>query len=140
MRQRVIGAALVLGLSIVAASVWFSQKARYEPATAQPQPAEIVTPIDVEPPVQFASEYYRDVKPILDRRCLVCHACYDAPCQLKLDSPAGLQRGATQDKIYDSGRLMPAPLTRLFIDAQSTAEWRDKGFFAVLNEGPGSSA
>ena len=30
--------------------------------------------------------YRRDVKPILDQRCVVCHGCYDAPCQLKLGS------------------------------------------------------
>jgi hypothetical protein len=27
---------------------------------------------------------YRDVAPILESRCVVCHGCYDAPCQLKL--------------------------------------------------------
>ncbi len=27
--------------------------------------------------------YLADVQPILARRCVVCHACYDAPCQLK---------------------------------------------------------
>ena len=28
-------------------------------------------------------DYYTEVKPILENRCVVCHACYDAPCQLK---------------------------------------------------------
>jgi fatty acid cis/trans isomerase CTI len=143
MRQRLIGAALVVGALVVIALVWFSQTARREQALAPPEtdaPVEKTVPVEAELPVQFASEYYRDVKPILDRRCLVCHACYDAPCQLKLDSPAGLQRGATLDKVYDSARLMPAPLTRLFIDAQTTAEWRDKAFFPVLNEGEQNAA
>ena len=27
--------------------------------------------------------FYTDVQPILERRCSVCHSCYDAPCQLK---------------------------------------------------------
>ena len=27
-------------------------------------------------------DYWRDVKPVLDSRCVVCHGCYDAPCQL----------------------------------------------------------
>jgi hypothetical protein len=31
-------------------------------------------------------------------------------------------------------RLTEAPLTRLFEDAQSTAEWRERGFHPVLNE------
>jgi len=29
-------------------------------------------------------DYWTEVKPILEKRCVVCHACYDAPCQLKL--------------------------------------------------------
>ncbi|MDB6060068.1 MAG: fatty acid cistrans isomerase [Verrucomicrobiaceae bacterium] len=82
-----------------------------------------------------SAEFYRDVKPIFDRRCLVCHGCYDAPCQLKLDSPEGIQRGATSAKVYDSSRLFESATTRLFVDAQSAAQWRDKGFFSVLNEG-----
>ena len=65
---------------------------------------------------------------------MVCHGCYDAPCQLKLDAWAGLQRGASKDKVYDGTRLLTANLTRLFEDAQTTAEWRTKGFYPVLNE------
>ena len=30
--------------------------------------------------------YLKDVKRVLDRRCVVCHSCYNAPCQLKLSS------------------------------------------------------
>lgn len=132
MRQRFIGAAIAAVL--IAAAVWlWTSKQRPEPPRidlAPPAATAAATP----PPV-FASEYYRDIKPILDRRCLVCHGCYDAPCQLKLDSPEGLQRGATQQKVYDSERLLPAPLTRLFVDAKNTAQWRDKDFYPVLNEG-----
>jgi len=28
--------------------------------------------------------YQKQIRPILERRCVVCHGCYDAPCQLKL--------------------------------------------------------
>src|SRR5262249_18422825 len=80
------------------------------------------------------AEYHHDVEPILDRRCLVCHACYDAPCQLKMESFAGLDRGATKAQVYHSSRLVEAPLTRLGIDAQTTEQWRTKGFTPVLNE------
>lgn len=31
-----------------------------------------------------AVSYRDDVRPVLERRCVVCHGCYDAPCQLKL--------------------------------------------------------
>jgi uncharacterized membrane protein len=34
--------------------------------------------------------YSRDVKPIIEQKCVACHACYDAPCQLILTSAQGL--------------------------------------------------
>jgi Fatty acid cis/trans isomerase (CTI) len=71
---------------------------------------------------------------ILEHRCVVCHGCYDAPCQLKLEAHAGLERGASKDKVYDGGRLRAANLTRLFDDALSEQGWRDKGFYPVLDE------
>ncbi len=79
-------------------------------------------------------DYWRDVKPVLDGRCVVCHACYDAPCQLKLSAFEGIDRGASKEVVYDGGRLGAAALTRLFEDARSTAEWRDMRFHPVLNE------
>ncbi|MCI0653276.1 MAG: fatty acid cis/trans isomerase, partial [Methylococcaceae bacterium] len=79
-------------------------------------------------------DYRRDVKPILDSRCVVCHACYDAPCQLQLGSYEGVTRGAHKDRVYDSARLFAAEPTRLFQDAGSNTEWRNQGFFPVLNE------
>lgn len=82
--------------------------------------------------------YTRDVKPILDAKCIACHACYDAPCQLKLTSGAGLLRGATSDPVYNGSRVKSAAPTRLFVDAHGQAEWRQKGFFAVLNDQGGS--
>jgi hypothetical protein len=78
--------------------------------------------------------YHEEVKPVLEQRCVVCHACYDAPCQLKLSSPAGIDRGASKRIVYDGERLLSAGLTRLFEDAQSTQQWRDKEFYPVLNE------
>ncbi len=29
-------------------------------------------------------DYWTEVLPDLESRCVVCHGCYDAPCQLKL--------------------------------------------------------
>ncbi|HDN69541.1 MAG TPA: hypothetical protein ENG26_03050 [Gammaproteobacteria bacterium] len=74
------------------------------------------------------------VKPVLDSRCVVCHGCVDAPCQLKLSSYEGLTRGANKTRVYNGQRLLGAPPTRLFIDAQTTTEWRTKGFHTVLAE------
>lgn len=78
--------------------------------------------------------YYKDTRPILEQRCVVCHGCYDAPCQLKLESYEGLLRGINAAKVYDGTRLIGANLTRLFEDAQTTAQWREKNFHPVLNE------
>ncbi len=80
--------------------------------------------------VSFADE----IKPVLDSRCVVCHSCYDAPCQLKLNSMEGLDRGASRQKVYDGKRLEAARPTRLFIDAGDTFSWRQRGFYPVLNE------
>jgi len=78
--------------------------------------------------------YQKAIKPILGKRCVVCHGCYDAPCQLKLSSIEGLERGASKESIYDQGRTRHADPSRLFIDAKNTPEWRIKGFFPVINE------
>jgi len=77
--------------------------------------------------------FQQQVKPLLDKRCVVCHSCYDAPCQLKLSSVAGILRGASKEKVYNPRRLKAIPPTRLFIDAKSEDEWREKGFHSVLH-------
>lgn len=77
--------------------------------------------------------YTHDVKPILDARCISCHACYDAPGQLKLNSAAGLRRGASKDRVYGV-KVNERPTTRLYIDAVSEEGWRDLGFFQVLGD------
>ncbi|MBD5771562.1 fatty acid cis/trans isomerase [Marinomonas colpomeniae] len=85
--------------------------------------------------VESESEFYNEeVKPILDNRCVSCHACYDAPCQLKLTASGGIERGGSKDLVYDGTRLLAATPTRLFIDGKTTDDWRAKGFHPVLNE------
>ncbi|MFA7554752.1 MAG: fatty acid cis/trans isomerase [Spongiibacteraceae bacterium] len=79
-------------------------------------------------------EFYRDIKPIVDSRCVVCHGCYDAPCQLKMSSFESIDRGASKDKVYDGRRLLAANLSRISVDAGTTEEWRQENFFPVLNE------
>ena len=81
-----------------------------------------------------ADFFINEVKPIIDNRCVVCHACYDAPCQLKMSSVEGIDRGASKALVYQGERLTATQPTRLFEDAQSTQEWREMGFFPVLNE------
>ena len=78
--------------------------------------------------------FSQQIKPLIDSRCVVCHACYDSPCQFNMASADGITRGAHKEKVYDGARLLAATPNRLFVDAQSTAQWRGRGFFPVLNE------
>lgn len=65
---------------------------------------------------------------------MVCHGCYDAPCQLKLDVFEGVERGASKDIVYSGTRFSTATPSRLHIDAHSTEQWREKGFYPVLDD------
>ncbi len=83
----------------------------------------------------FANEnntisYAKDIKPILDNRCVTCHSCYNSPCQLKLSSFDGLKRGASKTSIYEN-RLNAVNPTRLFVDALNENQWREKDFYSV---------
>ncbi|MCW8935197.1 MAG: fatty acid cis/trans isomerase [Gammaproteobacteria bacterium] len=78
--------------------------------------------------------YINEARPVIEKRCVVCHGCYDAPCQLKMTSIEGIKRGANPKKIYDAERIFSSEPTRLFVDAKSEKEWREKGFHSILNE------
>ncbi|MDO8946552.1 MAG: fatty acid cis/trans isomerase [Desulfocapsaceae bacterium] len=92
--------------------------------------AKALPPVAVKIPTRTI-DYQKEIKPLLDKRCTVCHSCYNSPCQLKIDSFEGMDRGATKRSIYNSSRLISMDPTRLFTDAQTTAEWRKKEFFSV---------
>ena len=79
-------------------------------------------------------EYLKEVKPILDKRCVTCHSCYNSPCQAKYSSFEGIDRGASKLAVYDALRLNAMKPTRLFIDAKSTQEWRQKDFFSLTHK------
>ncbi|RLA72240.1 MAG: peptidylprolyl isomerase [Epsilonproteobacteria bacterium] len=92
-----------------------------------------LAPVKVEQSAKHVS-YLRDVKPILDKRCVTCHSCYNSPCQTKFSSFDGVDRGGSKQAVYDALRLKAQDPTRLFIDAQSTPEWREKGFYSVTEK------
>lgn len=79
-------------------------------------------------------DYWTQVNPLLEKRCVVCHGCYDAPCQLKLSAFEGIARGVSKQQVYNTDRLVAAQPTRLFEDANTVVEWRELGFTPVLNE------
>ncbi len=92
------------------------------------------TPIPKPVAVEAANhkiEYLKEVKPILDKRCVTCHSCYNSPCQAKLSSFEGVDRGGSKLLVYDALRLKAAKPTRLFIDARNSEEWHEQGFFSL---------
>ena len=90
----------------------------------------VVAPVEVKLTEQKIN-YLSDVKPILDKRCVSCHSCYNSPCQAKLSSFEGVDRGGSKLLVYDALRLRQADPTRLFIDAKSTEQWHNKGFYSI---------
>ncbi len=119
---------LLIALIITACASYPALDNLYGPA----DPSRYDNPIDAE--VDLSLDYQQTIKPTLENRCVVCHGCYDAPCQLNLNSYEGITRGAHKDKVYYSARLAAANPARLFIDAKSNEEWRERGFYPVLNE------
>ena len=97
------------------------------PRAIAPAPVLAVTPAEVA--------LWSEAQGVFETRCVVCHGCYDAPCQLKLGTFDGVERGASGDRVYDSTRLVAATPTRLDIDAHDADGWRKKGFHPVLPEG-----
>jgi hypothetical protein len=82
---------------------------------------------------RVSAEFLNKVRPVLEKRCVVCHACYDAACQLKLTSAEGIERGASKQAIY-TPRVFDDNPTRLHLDEHSTSAWRSRGFYPILNE------
>jgi hypothetical protein len=79
-------------------------------------------------PAPAGDDYTTLIQPIFDSRCIACHSCYNAPCQLNLQSHSGLARGATKLNVYDRSRPTSVAPTRLDIDGRSVSDWRAKGF------------
>lgn len=94
-----------------------------------PAPIPIALPAPAENPVSYAEE----IRPILEKKCLTCHSCYDAPCQLNLEGAEGLARGAFRESIYGGARTEAMQPTRLGLDEQTISGWRERGFYSVLH-------
>ncbi|POA18218.1 peptidylprolyl isomerase [Pseudomonas sp. FW300-N1A1] len=80
-----------------------------------------------------AISYTRDIQPIFTEKCVACHACYDAACQLNLGSGEGAARGASKTPVYAGERSKASDPTRLYYDAFGKAAWQRKDFYSVLD-------
>jgi hypothetical protein len=75
---------------------------------------------------QESDIYLNKIQPILDRRCAVCHSCFEAPCQMKLSSSDMVVRGATAH--LTNGGIKAAPRSDMMTTLQ---QQRAGGFFSV---------
>jgi hypothetical protein len=55
-------------------------------------------------PANDLGDYLTSIQPIFDKRCVACHSCYNAPCQLNLQNYSGVMRGASKLNVYDGSR------------------------------------
>ena len=106
----------------LALAVFVSSNGRAEPASA------------VQEARQAAAGSYEAAQELFNARCVQCHSCNNAPCQLKLTSYEALRRGASKIEAIHPARLKSIPPTRLGIDARTPAEWHKKGFFPVADD------
>lgn len=77
--------------------------------------------------------YAADIQPIFNKRCIACHGCLGSPCNLKLTSFRGVERGGFGQNPYSS-HFLASPRTGMDV-VETTAEWRARGFYPVLSRG-----
>ena len=81
---------------------------------------------------QDYDEHYLDkVQAIFSKRCITCHGCYEAPCQLNLQSYQGVRRGYNVMPIYNMKRLESMPITQMN-EVYPLGKWRDLDFLPVV--------
>jgi hypothetical protein len=114
-------------LSLSAAGFLFPSPARSEPAD----------PGNTEAAKLAAGATFEQAQAVFNARCIACHSCNNAPCQLKLTSFEGIQRGASKSEAIQPSRLKSIPPTRLGIDAHTVEDWSRKGFSRVTGENGG---
>ena len=122
------GVFLVLGLAC-------SAPAPDADVSRLPAEAAAAPPIDIlKAGNRYAGDvgdrYLDEVQPAISRRCAVCHACTNGPCQLNMTSFAALERGVSSTNPYEFG-LFEKESTRVS-DNLPIAAWRARGFRSVL--------
>ena len=97
------------------------------------EPSEANAPASTKASVP---SYTADIQPIFNKRCIACHGCLGSPCNVKLTSFRGVERGGFGENPYSS-HLESYPRTGMDV-VQTTAQWRKRGFYPVLSRGSSS--
>ena len=78
-----------------------------------------------------SSTYAEAIQPIFDNRCIACHGCLGSPCNLKLSSFRGVDRGGFGDNPYSTHFEAYEPTGMDVVS--TTQEWRERGFYPVVS-------
>ena len=78
-----------------------------------------------------SSTYAEAIQPIFDNRCIACHGCLGSPCNLKLSSFRGVDRGGFGDNPYSTHFEAYEPTGMNVVS--TTQEWRERGFYPVVS-------
>ncbi|MDP5207378.1 hypothetical protein ORI99_10105, partial [Alishewanella sp. SMS9] len=77
---------VLLVLCAIVAALYFADRAS---PLARGKAADSLTQPLISQDPELAAHYQQQIKPLLESRCVVCHACYDSPCQLNMSAPQG---------------------------------------------------
>ena len=95
--------------------------------------AEKPAVVPLEPPASTSATYAGEIQPLFDNRCIACHGCIGSPCNVKLSSFRGLERGGFGKNPYS---LHFDAVPRTGMDVHATIEgWRKVGFYPVVSRG-----
>ena len=83
------------------------------------------------PPPGTSPTYTSEIQPLFDNRCIACHGCIGSPCNVKLSSFRGVERGGFGKNPY-SMHFDAVPRTDMDVHA-TTEGWRKEGFYPVVS-------
>jgi len=119
--------ALALVSALVCAALLVIEPASAEPSRSAGEAAQSDAQLLA---AASTPSYVEDVQPIFNSRCIACHGCLGSPCNVKLDSFRGLQRGGFGLNAY-SNHIGNYPRTDMDA-ADSVKAWRSKGFYPIV--------
>ena len=86
--------------------------------------AEKPAVVPLEPPASTSATYAGEIQPLFDNRCIACHGCIGSPCNVKLSSFRGVERGGFGKNPY-SMHFDAVPRTGM--DVHATTEGLAQG-------------
>ena len=79
-------------------------------------------------------EYLDNIQSILSRRCVACHSCTSAPCQINLTSYEGVVRGMSKDNPWGKSTSGDEIPRARIDDHYSVAKLRSIGFYDIVKD------